>query len=48
MRASRAEIARIREGNWRGELLFVVEQSLEPYNVYILKIAACDQQIEQP
>src|SRR6202451_972222 len=47
VRASRREIARSLEGNWREELLFVLEQSLELYDLYVLKIAVCDQRIEQ-
>ena len=47
MRTSRREIARSLEGNWREELLFVLEQSLELYDLYVLKIAVCDQRIEQ-
>ena len=47
VRASRAEIARSLEGNWREELLFVLEQSLELYDLYVLKTAVCDQRIEQ-
>lgn len=47
VRASREEIARSLEGNWREELLFVLEQSLELYDLYVGKIAACDQRIER-
>ncbi len=47
VRASREEIARSLEGNWREELLFVLEQSLELYDGYVRKIAACDQRIER-
>lgn len=47
VRASREEIAQSLEGNWREELLFVLEQSLELYDLYIRKIAVCDQRIEQ-
>jgi hypothetical protein len=47
VRASREEIARSLEGNWREELLFVLEQSLQLYDLYVDKIAACDQQIER-
>jgi len=46
VQASREEIARRREGNWREELLFVVEQSLAMYDTYHEKIAACDQRLE--
>ncbi len=46
IRASREEIARSLEGNWREELLFVLEQSLELYDTYLGKIATCDRRIE--
>lgn len=46
VRASREEIAQSLEGNWRDELLFVLEQSLELYDLYVRKIAVCDQRIE--
>lgn len=44
--ASRAEIARSLEGNWREELLFVMQQSLEMYDTYHQQIAACDERIQ--
>jgi hypothetical protein len=47
VRASREEIARSLEGNWREELLFVLEQSLELYDLYVRKISVCDQRIER-
>lgn len=47
IRASREQIARSLEGTWRVELLFVLEQSLEIYDTYLDKIAACDRRIEQ-
>ena len=46
IRASREEIAQSLEGDWRSELLFVLEQSLELYDIYIGKIAACNQRVE--
>jgi transposase len=46
IQASRAEIARSLEGNWREELLFVLQQSLEMYDIYLEKIVDCDQRIE--
>ena len=45
IRASREVIAQSLEGNWRGELLFVLEQSLELYDLYLGKINECDQRI---
>jgi len=46
IQASREEIARSLEGDWREELLFVVEQSLQMYDTYHQKIVACDGRIE--
>jgi transposase len=46
VRATRQEIAASLEGNWRAELLFILEQNLHLYDFYCEKIAACDQQIE--
>jgi len=46
IRATQAQIAQSLEGDWREELLFVLEQSLELYNTYLSKIAQCDQRIE--
>jgi transposase len=45
IRASREMIARSLEGNWRVELLFVLEQSLELYDLYLGKINECDQRV---
>jgi hypothetical protein len=47
VRARRKEIARSLEGNWREELVFVLQQSLELYDLYVRKMAACDQRIER-
>ena len=41
IQASREEIAQSLEGNWRAELLFVLEQSLALYDLYQQKIADC-------
>jgi hypothetical protein len=38
IRASREQIAQSLEGDWREELLFVLEQSLEIYDMYLGKI----------
>jgi transposase len=46
IQASREEIARSLEGNWREELLFVVEQGLQMRDAYEEKIVACDRRIE--
>jgi transposase len=46
IQASREEIAQSLEGNWRQELLFVLEQSLALYDLYQQKIADCTLRIE--
>jgi transposase len=46
IQASREEIAQSLEGNWRPELLFVLEQSLALYDSYQMKIDECDLRIE--
>lgn len=46
IRASREQIAQSLAGDWREELLFVLEQSLEIYDMYLGKIRKCDQRIE--
>jgi len=46
VKASREEIACSLEGNWREELLFVLKQTLELYDLYLGKIADCDQEVE--
>ncbi len=38
IRASREEIAKSLEGNWRTELLFVLKQEMEMYDTYQHKI----------
>jgi transposase len=47
IRASRQEIARSLEGNWRPELVFVLRQEVDPYDSYQQRIAERDQQIEK-
>jgi transposase len=47
IRATREEVAKSLEGNWRPELLFVVEQQLEMYDIYQHRIAECDQKLQQ-
>jgi transposase len=47
IRATREEIAKSLEGNWRPELLFVLRQQLEMYDIYQCRIAECDQQLQQ-
>jgi transposase len=42
IQASREEIARSLEGNWRKELLFILQQELNLYQMYQQQIAECD------
>ncbi len=46
IQASRKEICKSLEGNWRPELLFVLQQEVEMYNTYQRRIAECDQQLQ--
>jgi len=46
IRASREEIARSLEGNWRAKLLFLLKQEMEMYDIYHLRIAECDTELE--
>ena len=46
IRATKEQIAQSLEGDWREELLFVLQQSLELYDMYLGKITECDQYIE--
>jgi transposase len=46
IRATREEIAQSLQGNWRPELLFILEQSLSLYDTYHEKIKDCDGRIE--
>jgi transposase len=45
--ASREEIAKSLEGNWRPELVFVLRQEVEMYDTYQRRIAECDQQMQK-
>lgn len=45
--ASREEVAKSLEGNWRPELVFVLRQELEMYDTYQRRIAECDQQLQK-
>jgi transposase len=47
IQASRGEIAKSLEGNWRQELIFVLQQEIEMYDTYQRRIAECDQQLQQ-
>jgi transposase len=46
IRASKQEIAKSLEGNWREELLFNLRQSMELYDFYQEKIKDCDLRIQ--
>ena len=45
--ATKEEIAKSLEGNWRSELLFMVRQQLEMYEAYQRRIAECDKQLRE-
>jgi transposase len=45
--ASKEEIAKSLEGNWRQELLFVLRQEVAMYDIYQQRIAECDQQLQE-
>jgi len=45
--ASREEVAKSLEGNWRPELLFVLQQEIEMYDTYQQRITECDQQLQK-
>ena len=47
IQASREEIAKSLEGNWRPELVFVLQQEVEMYDTYQRRIAECDQQLQK-
>jgi transposase len=46
IRASREEIAKSLEGNWRPELLFVLKQEVDMYDTYQRRIGECDRELE--
>lgn len=47
VKASQPDIAKSLEGNWRPELLFVLSQEVELYQVYQKKIVTCDRQLRK-
>jgi hypothetical protein len=47
VKASEATVAKSLEGNWRPELLFVLQQELESYQTFQTKIAECDRQLQR-
>ncbi len=46
IKATRKQVAESLEGNWRTELLFVVQQNLHLYDSYSEQVAECDRKIE--
>lgn len=47
VKAPKEVIAKSLEGNWRQELLFVLQQEVELYRTYQEKIGACDRELHQ-
>jgi transposase len=47
VKATRQDVAKSLEGNWREELLFVLRQQVELYRIYQEKIADCDLQLRK-
>ena len=45
--ASREEVAKSLEGNWRPELIFVLQQEVAMYDTYQQRIAECDQRLQE-
>jgi transposase len=45
--ASPEEIAKSLEGNWRPELVFVLQQEVDMYDTFQKRIAECDQQLQK-
>jgi transposase len=47
IRASKEEIAKSLEGNWRQELLFVLQQEVQMFDTYQRRIAECDHELQK-
>jgi transposase len=47
VKASEEEIAKSLEGNWRPELIFILQQQMEMYDTYHRRISECDQQLQK-
>jgi transposase len=45
LHATQEEIAKSLEGNWRPELLFVLQQEVEMCDTYQRRVAECDQRL---
>ena len=46
VQASREDIEKSLEGNWREEQLFILEQALSLYDVYQVQLAECEKRIQ--
>lgn len=47
IKASEATVAKSLQGNWRPELVFVLQQEMESYQTFQTKIAECDRQLQR-
>ena len=47
VKASQEESAKSLEGNWRPELIFLLQQEMAMYDTYQQRIAECDQQLQK-
>jgi transposase len=47
IQASLDEVAKSLEGNWRPELLFVLQQEVQMYDIYHRRISECDEQLQK-
>jgi transposase len=47
IKASEATVAKSLQGNWRPELLFVLQQEMESYQTFQTKVAECDRQLQR-
>lgn len=47
VKASKEVIAKSLHGNWRNELLFVLQQEVQMYRMYQKRMADCDQQLQE-
>jgi hypothetical protein len=47
IQASQEEIAKSLEGNWRPELVFVLQQEVDMYDTYQKRMVECDQRLHK-
>ena len=47
VRASEEEVALSLQGNWRGDVLFELQQTVEAYDFYRKQIVACEEQLQK-